>query len=77
LLPLLRIDSIGSSVQGSAPPQFQFSGIDGAAYEIQASTNFQDWFDIARFYPTNGSFLFTDPAGVDSGYRFYRSVLSP
>ncbi len=77
LLPLLRIDSIGSAVVPNYPAQFQFSGVDGAAYVVQASTNLQDWQAIGTFYPTNGAFQFTDPSGDSNGFRFYRSMLLP
>jgi hypothetical protein len=77
LLALLRTDSIGSVTLSNGALQIQFTGMDGYAYEVEASTNLQGWVPLATQCPTNGVFIFTDPAGTSLGNRFYRTSLLP
>jgi hypothetical protein len=75
LLGLLRPDSIGSPAPANGAPLWQFTGLDGFSYVVQGSTNLHDWTPLAKFTPTNGAFLFSDPAAPDR--RFYRTSLAP
>jgi len=77
LLALLRTDSVGSVMPANGALQIQFSGMDGYAYEVDASTNLTDWIPLATEFTTNGSFLFTDPAGTGLSKRYYRTSLLP
>ncbi len=77
LLPLLRPDPLGSIINAGGMTQWQFTGFDGYAYEVQASTNLQDWTTVATESPTNGSFVFSDAAAGNFTRRYYRTVLAP
>ena len=77
LLALLRADSIGSVTASNGVPQILFTGTDGYAYEVEASTNFQNWCPIAEEFTTNGVFFFTDPAATNFARRYYRTSLLP
>ena len=77
LLALLRTDSIGSVVPAGGAPQIVFTGMDGYAYEVEASTNLQNWLPVATESTTNGAFTFTDPAGTNFTSRFYRTSILP
>jgi hypothetical protein len=73
----LRVDSVGTLIQTNGQFQLQFTGLDGFAYEVQASTNLQDWSSIGTVYPSNGVFTVTDPASTSLGRRYYRSAIAP
>ncbi|HLX72320.1 MAG TPA: hypothetical protein VKV04_22095, partial [Verrucomicrobiae bacterium] len=73
LLPLLRADSFGQIAPVNGQLQVSFSGYDGHAYAIQASSNFTDWVVISTNCPSDGNFGITNSA--TSGQQFYRSVL--
>jgi hypothetical protein len=77
ILASLRIDSVGILSQSNGQFQLQFTGFDGFSYEVQASTNLQDWFSIGIATPSNGVFTVTDPAGTSLGRRYYRSAIVP
>ncbi|MDB6020412.1 MAG: hypothetical protein JWQ04_269 [Pedosphaera sp.] len=78
LLPLLRLDSVGSIVNSGGVAQLQFTGVDGYNYNVQASTNLQDWFFIAKHqHTTNGVFIFSDRGALNFARRYYRTVLAP
>jgi hypothetical protein len=77
LLALLRNDSIGSAAMSNGVPQILFTGTDGYAYEVEASTNFQNWCPLAEEFTTNGVFSFTDPAAAGFPRRYYRTSLLP
>jgi hypothetical protein len=77
LLALLRTDSVGSVMPANGTQQIQFTGMDGYQYKVEASTNLMDWVPLATEFTTNGSFLFTDPAGTGLAKRYYRSSLLP
>jgi hypothetical protein len=77
LLALLRADSIGSVTVSNGVPQILFTGVDGYAYEVEASTNFQNWCPVAEEFTTNGVFSFTDPATASFARRYYRTSLLP
>ncbi len=77
LLARLRPDSVGSVMPGNGGLQIVFTGMDGFAYQVQASTNLTDWVPLATEFTTNGTFVFTDPAGVGLAKRYYRTSLLP
>jgi hypothetical protein len=77
LLPLLRADSIGSVSNAGGTLHFQFSGIDGLPYSLQASTNLVDWTTVSTNYPTNGFFDCVDYSMQNITDRFYRTLLLP
>jgi hypothetical protein len=77
LLALLRMDSIGAMTQSNGAPQIIFTGTDGYAYEVEASTNLQNWIPLAEEFTTNGAFSFTDSAGSNLPARYYRTSLLP
>jgi hypothetical protein len=77
LLSLLRADSIGSAALIGNQPVVQFTGYDGHAYAIQASSDLANWESISTNCPLNGVFNFTNPATLNANQRFYRSVLLP
>ena len=71
LLPLLRVDSFGKIVPANGQLELSFSGYDGHAYAIEASSNFTDWVIISTNCPLDGNFGITNTA--TSGQLFYRS----
>jgi hypothetical protein len=75
LLSLLRVDSIGSVVLMNGQPVVQFTGYDGHAYAIQASSDLVNWVNISTNCPVNGVFSFTNSAMLNANQQFYRSVL--
>jgi hypothetical protein len=75
LLPLLRADSIGSIAPANGQMQVQFTGYDGHAYAIQASSDLINWTSISTNMPANGTFSRTFSTTADAGPQFYRSVL--
>lgn len=77
LLSRVRADSIGALNAAAGGVQVQFSGFDGYAYALEASSNLTDWTIIATNYPTNGVFTWTDSTAPGSDFRFYRSRLLP
>jgi hypothetical protein len=77
LLSLLRPDSAGSVRQVGGALQFQFTGLDPWAYQVQTSSNLVNWTSLSTNYPTNGAFTFTATLPPGSNPRFYRSVLLP
>jgi hypothetical protein len=77
LLSLLRLDSIGSVVSLNGQIIVQFTGYDGYGYAVEVSSNLADWTNLGTNYPSNGTFSFTNSAGLDGSPRFYRTVLLP
>ncbi|MGD0615454.1 MAG: hypothetical protein ABSA69_08465, partial [Verrucomicrobiota bacterium] len=75
VLSLLREDSWGSITCSNTQLRVHFTGYDGCAYAIQASSNLKDWRDVGTYCPANGVFSF--PVSAPPGIRreFYRSVL--
>ena len=55
----------------------QFTGFEGFACGVQASSNLLDWAAVSTNYPTNGVFAFPLSVPADSSRWFYRSVLDP
>jgi hypothetical protein len=76
LLPMLRSDSAGSVVQTGGTILVAFTGVDGYAYAIEASSNLIDWTRVSTNYSTNGSFTLPQ-AALPGSCRFYRSALLP
>jgi hypothetical protein len=75
LLPRLRADSIGSIVSLNGQINVQFTGYDDHAYAVEVSSNLLDWMDVSTNFPSNGTFSFTNSAGLNANPQFYRSVL--
>jgi hypothetical protein len=73
LLPLLRVDSIGSIVLSSSQSIIHFTGDDNHAYAVQVSSNLLNWAIISTNCPLNGSFAVTNSGTAN--VRFYRTVL--
>jgi hypothetical protein len=73
LLPLLRVDSFGKIVPANGQLAMSFSGYDGHAYAIEASSNLTDWVILSTNFPSDGNFGITNT--TTSGQQFYRSVL--
>lgn len=73
LLPLLRIDSIGSMTAANGQIVIQFTGDDNHAYAVQVSTNLVNWTTVSTNCPVNGVFTFTN--SVSANAEFYRTVL--
>jgi hypothetical protein len=75
LLSLVRADSVGDISVVNGAWQIQFTGFDGYAYVIEASTNLIHWTPVSTNYPANGKLTYVnEPAG---GSRYYRSRLWP
>ncbi len=75
LLSLLRTDSIGSAALMNNQPLVQFTGYDGHAYVIQASSALVNWVNISTNFPVNGILSLTNSASPNVSQQFYRSVL--
>jgi hypothetical protein len=75
LLPLLRMDSIGSMVSSNGQVQVQFSGYDGHVYTVQASPDLKNWTNISTNSPANGKLnLNVIPMG-NAPCLFFRTLL--
>ena len=75
LLPLLRLDSIGSVTAPNGETLVQFTGYDDHAYAIESSSDLVHWTAIATNSPSNGSFTFPVAPASNGGQQFYRTVL--
>jgi hypothetical protein len=73
LLPLLRVDSIGSIVPVSGQAVVQFTGDDNHIYAIQVSCDLKSWATISTNCPINGTFSITNTGAAMR--RFYRTFL--
>ena len=73
LLPLLRIDSIGSTMTSNGSVIIQFTGDDNHTYAIQSSANLINWKTIGTNCPVNGLITVTNAATGNT--QFYRTVL--
>lgn len=73
LLPLLRVDSIGSVVPANGQTVIQFTGDDNHAYAVQVSPDLKNWTTIGTNCPVGGSFTITNAGTVNA--QFYRTVL--
>lgn len=73
LLPLLRVDSIGSMAPANGQVIIQFTGDDNHVYAIQSSPNLVNWTTISTNCPVNGTVTFTNNAGANA--QFYRTIL--
>jgi len=67
--------SIGAS-SGGGPPPIQFTAGPGHWYEIQATTDFQNWSSIwqSAVATSNVAMQYTDPNAGSFTSRFYRLV---
>jgi hypothetical protein len=75
LLPLLRVDSVGSVGLTNGQMFVQFTGYDCHAYAIEVSSDLINWMSISTNYPVNGVFSFTNSVMLNAHQEFYRSVL--
>lgn len=54
---------------------FSFSAVAGQNYQIQVSTNLQDWSSLGSVLATNSTFQFVDTGATNRPPRFYRVAL--
>jgi hypothetical protein len=73
LLPLLRTDSFGQIVPANGQLKMSFSGYDGHAYAIEASSNLTDWVILSTNSASDGTFEITNTA--TSRQQFYRAIV--
>jgi hypothetical protein len=73
ILPLLRIDSIGSMTTANGQVIIQFTGDDNHVYAVQVSPNLLNWTTISTNCPVNGIFSITNAATANP--QFYRTAL--
>ncbi len=71
--------SVRSAFEGLKPEGFRMtlSGLFGAQYEIDASSDLINWTPLATLTNTYGAVQFTDAAATNLLHRFYRSSLLP
>ncbi len=71
--------SVRSSFEGLKPEGFRMtlSGLFGARYEIDASSDLTNWTPLATLTNTYGAGQFTDGAATNLLHRFYRASLVP
>jgi alpha-tubulin suppressor-like RCC1 family protein len=73
VLPPPRLEGFGFNAGTGSAFELQFSGLPGAAYRVQASTDFVDWRVIgAASESPPGWFRFSDPQSTNWPRRFYR-----
>jgi hypothetical protein len=77
LLPMLRLDSIGSTIRSGNQLTVRFTGCDDYLYVVQVSSNLTDWISIHTNRPVDGILAHTDTLAPGSTRRFYRSLLVP
>ena len=75
LLPLLRVDSVGSAVAANGQTVIQFTGSDGHVYAIEASPDLVNWARIGTNWPAGGVINFTNSSALGATAQFYRSAL--
>lgn len=73
LLPLLRVDSVGSMTAANGQVVIQFTGDVNHVYAVQASRDLVNWTSVSTNCPVNGIFTFTNNAAANT--QFYRTVL--
>ena len=73
LLPLLRVESIGSMTTANGSVIIQFTGDDNHGYAIQSSPNLVNWTTIGTNCPINGLITVTNAAAGST--KFYRTIL--
>jgi hypothetical protein len=75
LLPLLRVDPVGSMGWTNQQLQLNFSGYDGHLYAVQSSPDLQAWAGISTNSPVNGVLNVILSPVTNTAAQFYRSVL--
>lgn len=71
LLTRLRPDSVGWVDAGGG--RLGFTGLEGASYAVEASSDLVSWLVVSTNTVTGGVFYYTPPEGSER--EFYRSVL--
>lgn len=71
-----RFIRLPGATNSSAPFQYQFLGVAGSNYVIQANTNLSttNWVPIATNNSASGIYFFSDPDSSLYSNRFYRAV---
>ena len=77
LLPLLRLDSIGSMISANGQQLVQFTGDDNYSYAVEASSNLVNWVRVSTNLPINGVFSPSIGTAPGAPQQFYRSILLP
>ncbi|MGA2246795.1 MAG: hypothetical protein ABSH48_17525 [Verrucomicrobiota bacterium] len=75
LLPMLRVDAVGTMVLTNGEILAQFTGYDGHTYAVQASPDLLHWTGVSTNSPMNGVFDFAIPMTGNMRAQFYRTVL--
>jgi hypothetical protein len=57
--------------------RFDFSGVPGQNYTLQASSDLFNWTSLITLNSSNSSYTFTDPAAASTPRRFYRVWAGP
>lgn len=68
--------TISQSSTSGGSPVLEFPVAPGHWYEVQASTNLQDWISIwqSSTFSANSTVQFSDPDAINFSSRFYRVV---
>ena len=69
--------SLGISAPINGVVTVTLSGSAGSRYEIEFSTNFQNWTVLTNETATNGTFSVVDTGITNQPLRFYRALLAP
>ncbi len=75
LLPLLRVDSVGSVASANGETVILFTGSDGHVYAIEVSPDLVNWTSISTNWPAGDVINFTNPPALNGSAQFYRSIL--
>ena len=62
-------------LQMSGPSAFRVRSWKGMAFEVQASTELEQWSPVTAVTNLTGTLEFTDPNAANHLRRFYRAVL--
>jgi hypothetical protein len=75
LLPLFRMDSVGSVLSSNRQFVVQFTGDDNYEYAVQVSTTLVDWAIVSTNVTVSGVFNFSVPSVGNACKHFYRTLL--
>ncbi len=68
------VPSVTAPTFGTSYFSFTLIGLAGRNYQVQASTNLQDWTILTNVFMTGQSGLFLDGAALNFEHRFYRVI---